>query len=58
MILSAVHPYAHMAHLPVVQADVPWALDEEHAVRIYRAMVGLQTMDVIFYDSQRQARTL
>jgi len=23
---------------------------------MYRAMVGLQTMDVVFYDSQRQAK--
>ena len=47
-----------MALLRLVQADVPWGLDEEQALRIYRAMVGLQTMDVIFYDSQRQARAL
>ena len=57
IILSAIHQAAHMA-LRVVQADVPWPLDEEHALRIYHAMVGLQTMDVIFYDSQRQARSL
>ncbi len=40
-----------------LQADTPWPLDEEQAVKMYRAMVGLQTMDVVFYDSQRQART-
>ncbi|KAK9845980.1 hypothetical protein WJX81_007528 [Elliptochloris bilobata] len=38
------------------EADTPWGLDEEQAVRIYRAMVGLQTMDGVFYDSQRQGR--
>lgn len=41
-----------------MQADTPWGLEEEQALRIYRAMVGLQTMDVVFYDSQRQASAL
>lgn len=39
-----------------LQADTPWPLDKEQAVKMYRAMVGLQTMDVVFYDSQRQAK--
>jgi len=30
--------------------------DEDVAVRIYTAMVRLQTLDTVFYDAQRQAR--
>jgi 2-oxoisovalerate dehydrogenase E1 component alpha subunit len=38
----------------LADADVPHGLDEELATRMYRSMVGVQTMDTIFYESQRQ----
>jgi hypothetical protein len=42
----------------VPEADVPHNLREDLAIRMYKAMVGVQTMDTIFYESQRQVRQL
>ena len=40
------------AELP--DAAVPHPLDEATAVRMYRTMVALQSVDTIFYEAQRQ----
>eukprot|EP00884_Botryococcus_braunii_P022154 jgi/Botrbrau1/8622/Bobra.0196s0018.2 len=40
----------------IPDADVPHELHEDLAIRMYKAMVGVQTMDTIFYESQRQGR--
>jgi 2-oxoisovalerate dehydrogenase E1 component alpha subunit len=37
-------------------AAVPHELDQETAVKMYRTMVNLQTVDTIFYEAQRQGR--
>lgn len=37
---------------------MPHELDEALALRMHEAMVRLQTMDVIFYEAQRQAMHL
>ncbi|KAK9816866.1 hypothetical protein WJX72_006300 [[Myrmecia] bisecta] len=37
-------------------ADVPHELSQDLAVRMYRSMVALQTLDTIFFESQRQGR--
>lgn len=35
---------------------MPHEIDEELALKMYETMVKLQTMDVIFYEAQRQVR--
>jgi hypothetical protein len=40
----------------IVEAEVPHDIDEELALKMYETMVKLQTMDVIFYEAQRQVR--
>ena len=42
------------AGLSIEEAEVPHELDEALALRMHEAMVRLQTMDVIFYEAQRQ----
>ena len=36
-------------------AAVPYPLDKETAVKMYKTMISLQTVDTIFYEAQRQA---
>lgn len=38
----------------IPRADVPHHLPQDLALKMYKAMVGVQTMDTIFYESQRQ----
>lgn len=40
----------------ISDAAVPHPLDQDTAVKMYQAMVKLQTMDTIFYEAQRQGR--
>ncbi|EIE20627.1 mitochondrial branched-chain alpha-ketoacid dehydrogenase complex, E1 alpha [Coccomyxa subellipsoidea C-169] len=40
----------------IEDAEVPHDIDEELALKMYETMVKLQTMDVIFYEAQRQGR--
>ncbi|KAL4854263.1 2-oxoisovalerate dehydrogenase subunit alpha 2 [Chlorella vulgaris] len=44
------------AGLAIADADIPHELDQETAVKMYKTMVTLQTVDVIFYEAQRQGR--
>jgi hypothetical protein len=44
----------HATGLGIDDAEVPHELEEELALRMHTAMVRLQTMDVIFYEAQRQ----
>lgn len=37
-----------------MEAEVPYDIDEELALKMYETMVKLQTMDVVFYEAQRQ----
>ncbi|MEW5318501.1 MAG: hypothetical protein WDW38_009717 [Sanguina aurantia] len=37
-------------------AEVPYALEHDTAMQVYRTLVVLQVMDTIFYDAQRQGR--
>ena len=46
------------AGLPIEDARVPHELGQELALRMHEAMVRLQTMDVIFYEAQRQVSPL
>ena len=47
-----------LAGLPIEDAEVPHELGQELALRMHAAMVRLQTMDVIFYEAQRQVSSL
>lgn len=40
----------------VKNAEVPYPLDKTTAIKIYRTMIALQTVDVVFYEAQRQGR--
>lgn len=42
----------------IEEAEVPHEMTEPLALRIYTIMVQLQTMDVVFYDAQRQVLSL
>jgi len=42
----------------IEDAEVPHEIAEELALKIYKTMVKLQTMDVIFYEAQRQVAQL
>ncbi len=42
----------------IEDAEVPHDIDEELALKMYETMVKLQTMDVIFYEAQRQVLLL
>lgn len=37
-------------------AEIPYPFDQETAIKIYRTMLSLQTVDTIFYEAQRQGR--
>ena len=38
----------------IPEAQILHSLDKDLALRMYTSMVKLQTMDVIFYEAQRQ----
>lgn len=38
----------------VEAAQVPHALSQDKALKMYKSMLMLQAMDTVFYDSQRQ----
>jgi len=45
-----------MTGRPVEGSHVPHSLDRETAIKIYKTMATLQTMDTLFYEAQRQGR--
>ncbi|KAG2491597.1 hypothetical protein HYH03_010163 [Edaphochlamys debaryana] len=40
----------------VPDAEVPYPIDKDLALRMYTSMAKLQTMDTLFYEAQRQGR--